>query len=197
MFRIQDDIFVYRADDWFEEFAERWPNEVGVPYYCLLRLELVTDMMQEQISSYLSECTKHELSYRSSKEAAAMIRLTNELESIGDSCLNLFLQIERIEENNFKFNDEMNKEIIGLCIHDLLWIIAAPRTDVFFYSLAKIGFKKYEINTIIQETYTADKVYSTVRSKSAVPLNLLKNVGVFNLPSVRDRFKDSGLLPNL
>jgi phosphate:Na+ symporter len=69
--------------------------------------------MQEQISTYLSECTKHELSYRSSKEAAAMIRLTNELESIGDSCLNLFLQIEKNNEE-LVFTDKMNKEILQL-----------------------------------------------------------------------------------
>jgi phosphate:Na+ symporter len=77
------------------------------------KMESTSDQMQEQISTYLSECTKHELSYRSSKEAAAMIRLTNELESIGDSCLNLFLQIEKNNEE-LVFTDKMNKEILQL-----------------------------------------------------------------------------------
>jgi len=79
------------------------------------KIESKSDQMQEQISSYLAECTKHELSFESSKGASAMIRITNELESIGDSTLNLFLQIERIE-NDLGFSDEMNKEIDGLCI---------------------------------------------------------------------------------
>ena len=74
------------------------------------KLEDKTDQMQEQISAYLAECTKHELSLGSSKEAAAMIRITNELESIGDSALNLFLQIERLDDK-LQFDDEMNKEI--------------------------------------------------------------------------------------
>ena len=78
------------------------------------KIESTSDQMQEQISKYLAECTKHELSFESSRESAAMIRLTNELESIGDSFLNLSLQIERLE-NDLEFSSAMNKEIIGLC----------------------------------------------------------------------------------
>ena len=47
--------------------------------------------MQIEISNYLAECTKHELSRQSSEDAADMIRIVNELESIGDSTFNLFL----------------------------------------------------------------------------------------------------------
>ena len=60
--------------------------------------ELKSDQMQEEISTYLAECTKHELSLESSQEAAAMMRIVNELESIGDSTLNLFLQIDRLSD---------------------------------------------------------------------------------------------------
>ena len=77
------------------------------------KIETKSDQMQEEISTYLAECTKHELSIESSKGAAAMMRLTNELESVGDSTLNLFLQLDRLE-NNMKFNDQMNNEIIEL-----------------------------------------------------------------------------------
>ena len=77
------------------------------------KLEHKSDQMQEEISAYLGECTKYELSLESSKGAAAMMRITNELESVGDSSLNLFLQIERLG-NELKFNDDMNEEILGL-----------------------------------------------------------------------------------
>ena len=70
-----------------------------------------SDQMQEQISTYLTECTKHELSLGSSKEAAAMMRITNELESVGDSSLNLFLQIEKLKDK-LKFTDEMNNQVV-------------------------------------------------------------------------------------
>ena len=43
--RIQDDVFVYKSDDWLEKFAERWSSEIGLPFYCLLRSELITDEM--------------------------------------------------------------------------------------------------------------------------------------------------------
>jgi len=78
------------------------------------KMEITSDEMQEEISTYLSECTKHELSYRSSKEAAAMLRLTNELESIGDSCFNLLLQIEKSNNEKLVFSDKMKKEILQL-----------------------------------------------------------------------------------
>lgn len=47
--RIQDDVFVHRADAWLEEFAKRWSKEVRVPFYCLLRAELVTDQMAQYL----------------------------------------------------------------------------------------------------------------------------------------------------
>jgi radical SAM superfamily enzyme YgiQ (UPF0313 family) len=43
--RIQDDVFVHRADEWLKEFAERWSTEIRKPFYCLLRSELITDEM--------------------------------------------------------------------------------------------------------------------------------------------------------
>jgi anaerobic magnesium-protoporphyrin IX monomethyl ester cyclase len=43
--RIQDDVFVHRVDDWLKEFADRWSSEIAIPFYCLLRSELVNDEM--------------------------------------------------------------------------------------------------------------------------------------------------------
>ncbi|MFH1790725.1 MAG: radical SAM protein, partial [Candidatus Omnitrophota bacterium] len=43
--RIQDDVFVYKADEWLKEFAARWADEIRLPFYCLLRSEYVTDDM--------------------------------------------------------------------------------------------------------------------------------------------------------
>jgi len=38
-------MYLYRSDDWLEEFSERWSSEIGLPFYCLLRSELITDEM--------------------------------------------------------------------------------------------------------------------------------------------------------
>jgi len=41
--KFYDDIFVYRADEWLEEFARRYPREVGVPFFILTRADLLTE----------------------------------------------------------------------------------------------------------------------------------------------------------
>ncbi|MBF0178846.1 MAG: B12-binding domain-containing radical SAM protein [Magnetococcales bacterium] len=41
--RFADDVFVLRQDAWLEEFVVRYPREVGVPFYCLIRCNALTD----------------------------------------------------------------------------------------------------------------------------------------------------------
>jgi len=42
MFRFGDDVFVIKEDEWIHEFAERYPKEIGVPFYCLVRANSFT-----------------------------------------------------------------------------------------------------------------------------------------------------------
>lgn len=35
--RFSDDVFVIKKDEWLEQFAERYPKEIGIPFYCLIR----------------------------------------------------------------------------------------------------------------------------------------------------------------
>ncbi len=84
--------------------------------------EILTDQMQVEISNYLSECSKHELSVQSSKDASDMIRIVNELESIGDSTFNLFLITEKMDQS--LFTAEMKNQIsdlYGVINKFLLW----------------------------------------------------------------------------
>ena len=74
------------------------------------KTEILTDQMQVEISNYLAECTKHELSVQSAQNASDMIRIVNELESVGDSTLNLFLQIDRLKDD-LKLSDEIKVEV--------------------------------------------------------------------------------------
>ena len=39
--RIGDDLFATKVDDWLEEFAEKFSKEIGIPFNCYLRLDLV------------------------------------------------------------------------------------------------------------------------------------------------------------
>ncbi|MBI3930991.1 MAG: B12-binding domain-containing radical SAM protein [Chloroflexi bacterium] len=40
-----DDCFAFKADEWLEEFSENYPQRVGVPFNCYLRLDTVDDAM--------------------------------------------------------------------------------------------------------------------------------------------------------
>lgn len=45
--KISDDSFTYRVDSWLEEFAEKYSRLIGLPFYCLLRADVVTrDMVR-------------------------------------------------------------------------------------------------------------------------------------------------------
>lgn len=39
--KFNDDIFIFHTDDWLEEFAEKYPKAVGLPFHVLTRCDLV------------------------------------------------------------------------------------------------------------------------------------------------------------
>jgi anaerobic magnesium-protoporphyrin IX monomethyl ester cyclase len=41
--RFCDDTFTHRVDAWLEEFCEKYPARVGVPFYCLMRSNTLTE----------------------------------------------------------------------------------------------------------------------------------------------------------
>ena len=77
----------------------------------LKQMEDFTDQMQEQISLYLIECLKENLNATSAANVNSMIRIVNELESIGDSCYNLILLSERRYRKKMSVSKRAMKEI--------------------------------------------------------------------------------------
>ncbi len=59
------------------------------------RMEDLTDQMQEEITKFLSQCSMDNMNQVSANNVYSMMRITNELESIGDSCYNLMILAER------------------------------------------------------------------------------------------------------
>lgn len=45
--KFYDDIFTFRADRWLEEFSEKYPKKVGLPFFCLTRCDLMTRDMAD------------------------------------------------------------------------------------------------------------------------------------------------------
>ncbi len=45
LIKFNDDTFAYRIDDWMLEFADRYKKEIGLPFYCLMRSNTLTEDM--------------------------------------------------------------------------------------------------------------------------------------------------------
>ena len=74
-------------------------------------MEDFTDQMQEQITSYLVECASEGLNEYGMLTSTNMIRVVNELESIGDSCYNLILLSERRYNKDILIPEEALKAL--------------------------------------------------------------------------------------
>lgn len=64
--RFADDVFLVKKDEWIEEFCERYPKEVGIPFYCLYR----ANTMSEEVAQMLSKagCVSMSMSIESGNE---------------------------------------------------------------------------------------------------------------------------------
>tara|TARA_Y100000034_G_scaffold133385_1_gene198720 strand:+ start:6139 stop:7614 length:1476 start_codon:yes stop_codon:yes gene_type:complete len=41
--KLYDDILTYKADDWLKEFSQKYKDEIGLPFYCLTRADLMVN----------------------------------------------------------------------------------------------------------------------------------------------------------
>jgi phosphate:Na+ symporter len=69
------------------------------------RMEDLTDQMQEEITKFLSQCSMDTMNRVTARSVYSMMRITNELESIGDSCFNLMLLAERRHRKQIEIDD--------------------------------------------------------------------------------------------
>ncbi len=75
-------------------------------------LEELTDQMQEEITRYLVECTKEDLSETSLMNVNSMLRIVNELENIGDSCMKLTYLLQRRYDRKLILHHNADIEIL-------------------------------------------------------------------------------------
>ncbi len=107
--RIQDDIFVYKVDDWLIEFSERFPKEVGIPFYCLLRLEFVT----EELAYYLNK--------------AGCCSVSVSVESADDDIRNVMLRRKMSKDKMKKAFQILKKH--DICVYNNV-MLALPHTTL-------------------------------------------------------------------
>ncbi|MDC7233678.1 MAG: Na/Pi cotransporter family protein [Spirochaetales bacterium] len=86
------------VEDMFNIYMEVCNNpdkKMGAKVKELKEMEDYSDQMQEEISKFLIACSSESLNETGTNNVSAMMRIVNELESIGDSCYNLILLSER------------------------------------------------------------------------------------------------------
>ncbi|MDR2734639.1 MAG: Na/Pi cotransporter family protein [Spirochaetota bacterium] len=68
--------------------------------------EEFTDQMQSEISRFLGECSRYNLSTSNMTSVAILVRVIDELESIADSCYHLVLLEQKCREKKFMYHTE-------------------------------------------------------------------------------------------
>lgn len=82
------------------------------------KYEEITDRMEIEIATYLTKVSANGLSFKGSQEVEAMLKIVDNLESVGDSCQQLSYAIESKNKQHIVFTEKMNKhldELIELC----------------------------------------------------------------------------------
>lgn len=111
--RAELDKMVGVIDDMFNTFLEVFRNpdkKMGSSVERVRSMETLSDQMQVEITKYLVECSKEDLSERSVMNLNAIMRIVNELENIGDSCYKLMLLTERKYDNNIQLHAKAMEE---------------------------------------------------------------------------------------
>jgi phosphate:Na+ symporter len=75
------------------------------------KYEEITDRMEVEIANYLTKVSEKGLSLGASQEISAMLRIVDNLESIGDSCYQLSLTIESKNKQNIWFTEDMKDKL--------------------------------------------------------------------------------------
>jgi len=73
-----------------------------------------SDEMEVSIAKYLTKVAEGELSRESSKGISSMLRVIDEIESIGDSCLNIARAMSRTRDKDENLTEEMKKNILEM-----------------------------------------------------------------------------------
>ena len=83
----------------------------------LKRMEDECDLMLNDITSYLIQCSTHEIGRDNATRIASMLRVVSELEEATDRIYRLVKVVQRKYEKGIRFNPQHEEEITHLCMH--------------------------------------------------------------------------------
>lgn len=80
-------------------------------YERIVKYEEITDRMELEIANYLTKAAEHNLSHYTSLQVSAMLKIVDNLESIGDSCYQIALTIDNKKKQNIWFEQNLRDNI--------------------------------------------------------------------------------------
>ncbi len=99
----------------FDHLKQLFAEEKQKKYYKLLskieKYEEITDKLELEIATYLTKVSEGEISYESSKKIRAMLKIIDDLESVGDVIFQLSKTIENSRQDKIKFTPHQLKSI--------------------------------------------------------------------------------------
>jgi phosphate:Na+ symporter len=128
-----------------------------------------SDEMEVSIAKYLTKVAEGELSKESSKRISSMLRVIDEIESIGDSCLNIARAMNRARNIDDNITPEMQKNINEMFSYlDEAFEIMIENLDKHHFEIDKIAteaiekkinrfrnkLRKQHVHDIENETYS-------------------------------------------
>ena len=102
------------VEDMFSIYLEvcKNPNKkMGSKVREIKEMEDYSDQMQEEITKFLIACSGEGINETGRNNVSAMMRIVNELESIGDSCYNLILLSERRFKKDIPLHENAMDEL--------------------------------------------------------------------------------------
>lgn len=99
----------------FEELFNNPHKKMGQDVEKLKEMEDLTDQMEEELSRFLAESLKDGVTEKTRRNVPSMIRIVNELESIGDSIYNLVILAQRRYDKKIDFTQEAVDSFAPYC----------------------------------------------------------------------------------
>ncbi|MBN2737281.1 MAG: Na/Pi cotransporter family protein [Spirochaetales bacterium] len=162
------DVVLDMYNTYLKVFENR-DNKMGPEVKKVKSQEELTDIMEVEISQYLSCLAQESLNKESASNVNSMIRIVTELESIGDSCYNLMLLLQRRYDKKIKISAEGVREITSLSklVEDYIHYIKGHLNE----HLSKAELEEaYRIEKSIDET--RDKIKKSARKRLQAGANV-------------------------
>lgn len=134
------------VEDMFSSYLEvcKNPNKkMGSKVREIKEMEDYSDQMQEEITKFLIACSGEGINETGRKNISAMMRIVNELESIGDSCYNLILLSERRFKKNIALHENAMDELepLATMVQNFLFFIKSHINEHMDKESLKIAYE--------------------------------------------------------